>query len=324
MPLKLPKKRPQFKRLGSIGRRLSIRGGVRRLAGMPGVRHAILVAEPTRQAHHRLLPAQESRQECGEITVLTANLWHDWPRHRRLLERAEAFASQAESSGADILLLQEVARTRKVRLDEWLADRLGMAYVYTRANGHEAIGFEEGVAVLSRFPVEELFFKQLEPSSKPFARRVALGAELSTPCGKMFAFSAHLGLGRRKNSAQLKHLRRWMSEVSGGQPAVLAGDFNAHETTRHIRLARLQWVDTYRHLHPTADATTHELRLLPGKAIRRRLDYIFLQPGAWEWQVLESFPLSQPESRFSDHQAVVAKLWVKSPRPAAGQPEGGS
>jgi exonuclease III len=42
-----------------------------------------------------------------------------------------------ESEAADIVLLQEVARTTKLKVDEWLAERLGMGYVYARANGHE-------------------------------------------------------------------------------------------------------------------------------------------------------------------------------------------
>ncbi len=73
---------------------------------------------------------------CGQLTVLSANLWHDWPRFRRIKERLEDFARLAEREQADVILLQEVARTRAIRADEWLADRLGMVSVYSRANGH--------------------------------------------------------------------------------------------------------------------------------------------------------------------------------------------
>ncbi len=242
------------------------------------------------------------------MTVLSANLWHDWPRYRRLPERLEAMAGLMEDEGVDLALLQEVARTPKLRADRWLAGRLGMSSAYSRANGHEGeIGFEEGVAILSRYPLRSPRAEQLRPSPVPWVRRMALGAEIDTPSGGLSAFSVHLGLLPRQNAAQLSHLLGWIASAARGLAAVIGGDFNAHETTPQMRRARLAWLDVFRHLHPHADGTTHELRWPWGGAPRRRrLDYVFLHAGNPRWAVLEARVIENVGA--SDHRAVLTRL----------------
>ncbi|MEK7312328.1 MAG: endonuclease/exonuclease/phosphatase family protein, partial [Chloroflexota bacterium] len=207
--------------------------------------------------------------EGPPITVLSANLWHDWPKHRRLFERLESFAELVKSERADIVLLQEVSRTPSLHVDAWLARQLGMASIYSRANGHEtAIGFEEGLAIFSRFPLVELHLRQLGMRSNPFVRRLALGAEIDTPFGNLLAFSVHLGLRRRHNAAQLSDLRTWVAGITGSLPALIGGDFNAHERSPQIVHTQRTWLDTFRHLHPEKDGTTHELRWPWGSLLR--------------------------------------------------------
>lgn len=168
---------------------------------------------------------------------MTANLWHDWPRQRRLLSRLEAFAAMVQRERVDVLLLQEVSRTPDLHVDAWLGQQLGMAYVYARANGDEAaLGFEEGLAVFSRFALTAPRLRQLQPEPLPFVRRLALGVTVRTSWGEIPAFSVHLALARRQNAAQLDDLRRWI----GDAPAIIGGDFNAHETTPQIQGASRQ------------------------------------------------------------------------------------
>lgn len=242
--------------------------------------------------------------------MLSANLWHDWPRHRRLLQRLEAFARLVESEEVDILLLQEVARTPDVRTDQWLAERLQMAYVYSRANGHHrGIGFEEGLAVFSRFPLKAPRLQQLEPSFKPFVRRLVLGAEVETPQVDLPVFSVHLSLLPSHNAAQVQLLQDWVTSVAGDRSALIGGDFNAHEHAAQITDMRQTWLDVYRHIHPKTEGATHELRVFSkGRARRRRLDYIFLFPGERRWKVLEARHLDPPDGPHSDHRAVLARL----------------
>jgi endonuclease/exonuclease/phosphatase family metal-dependent hydrolase len=221
----------------------------------------------------------------------------------------EAFAQLVEKEGVDVVLLQEVIRSPQFCADDWLADRLGMAHVYTRANGDEsAIGFEEGLAVLSRFPILSSQRRSLD-LRMGFSHRMALAAEVISPLGKLLAVSVHLGLLRRRNQRQWSDLRSWVTDMAGGRTTLIGGDFNAHEDALPIREAQEQWIDTYRIINPVEEGTTHELRLPWGKSFRRRrLDYIFLQPGPTYWAVQDAKHLRTPQEAHSDHHAVLAKL----------------
>ena len=277
---------------------------------LPIARKVRDVAEPSGRLHLHARPISTDSPQSKVLTVLSANLWHDFPRYRRFMDRLEAFAHLAEAQAADVLLLQEVSRTSGFQVDAWLVDRLGMTAIYSRANGHSsAIGFEEGLAVLSRFPLHSPRLRQLSLSRNPFVRRLALGAEVQSPWGSLLAFSVHLGLIPRQNNAQICQLQRWVAQVSGGKTALVGGDFNAHETSRRIQQTRSGWLDTFRQLYPYADGTTHELRWPWGALLHKyRLDYIFLQPGNTRWQVLETQHLQVPDFPHSDHRAVLTRL----------------
>ncbi|MBI4770285.1 MAG: endonuclease/exonuclease/phosphatase family protein, partial [Chloroflexi bacterium] len=195
--------------------------------------------------------------------------------------------------------------------------RLGMGAVYSRANGHEtAIGFEEGLAVLSRFPLSAPDLRQLASRANPFVRRLALSALLDTPYGKLRAISVHLGLLPRQNAAQLRRLQDWVAEAPAGCPALIGGDFNSREGSARMVRARAAWLDPFRQLHPAATAVTHELRWPWGARLRaRRLDYIFLRANQSSWGVLEARHVDAPGGPHSDHRAVLLRL---TPRPPAG------
>lgn len=246
---------------------------------------------------------------CGGITVMSANLWHDFPRFRRLPERLSAFAQLVEKEGADILLLQEVARTPDLHVDKWLAVNLGMSYIYSRANGHYTIGFEEGLAIFSRFPLNSPQLSQLSKPTNPFVRRLVLGANVETPCGSLLAFSVHLGLRPRNNAQQQAELHRFVTSVACHQSALVGGDFNSSESSSRMGRTTRAWIDTFRHLHPDADGHTHTLRWPWGRTLKRhRLDYIFLLPELPAWQITEARHLTTPGESHSDHHAVLVRL----------------
>ena len=254
----------------------------------------------------------------SEITVLCANLWHDWPRHQRLRERLVAFADLVESVDADVLLLQEAARTTTFRADQWLAERLGLSMISARANGDvEAIGFEEGPAILSRFPLGQAHVRQLSHGSNPLVRRLALAASVDTRPGRLVVVSAHLGLMQRHNAGQIRRLRSWVHDVSGGDAAVVGGDLNAQEHAPEIARTGEEWMDTFRRAHPHADATTHVRARRFGRVLHRRLDYVYVQQPARapHWQVLDCRHLFAPAGPHSDHLAVLARLGP-APEPA--------
>lgn len=298
---------------------------MRRLSGTQGLngltsflQRSIASAEPVSHLFHRAYPVRPVPSTGASLTIMSANLWHDWPRHRQLQERLEAFAHLVDEQQADLVLLQEVARNAEVQADEWLADRLGMAYTYARANGNTEPGsFEEGLAILSRFPLVQPRVRPLPQVPWPFVHRLALAATVRTPFGPFVAVSAHLGHGRREGRAQATDLRNWVSELAGGDAAVVGGDFNAGEDTKMVRWLKQEWQDLYRQAQPEADGVTYELRLPWGtRLLRRRLDYLFLQPGQQPWRVEEAQHLFAPQLDHSDHRAVLVRLMAEPSSPS--------
>lgn len=274
------------------------------------VRKITAVAEPTRKLSYRTHSPKSSVHSGEVVTILSANLWHDWPRFRHQEKRLEQLAQLVEREGVDILLLQEVSRTPYLKVDRWLSQRLKMTSVYSRANGRAAaIGFEEGVAILSHFPLAAACLQQLDGRQNSLVSRLALSADALTPDGRIALFSVHLGLLPHHNVRQLKQLLSWVSILAHDRPALIGGDFNAGENSSQIRQAQQVWLDTYRHLHPQAEGNTHELRAW-GKfpLSRRRLDYIFFKSHEANWQIAEAGHLDTPDGSHSDHKAVLLRL----------------
>jgi len=256
------------------------------------------------------------RTSDQHVAILTANLWHDWPRQRKFRERLECFVELVQKEAVDILLLQELARIKDFKTDEWLADQLGMAYVYSRANGHASeIGFEEGLAVFSRFPINKPRLVQLSDHKNPFVRRIALGTSIEVYGGNLLAFTVHLGINGRQNESQFCRLINWVEEQSGSVPAVIGGDFNARENTSQIRHAQNSWQDSFREINPDDDGFTHEIQWPWGGTLTRsRLDYLFLRKGKIPWRVDEARHIETDDCSVSDHKPVLIKARIPTGR----------
>jgi endonuclease/exonuclease/phosphatase family metal-dependent hydrolase len=185
-----------------------------------------------------------------------------------------------------------------------------MSYVYSRSNGSEYIGFEEGLGVFSRFPlVRQPLIRQVSRTANPFVRRMALGVGVETPCGEIIAFSVHLGLLRKQNAHQLEELQHWISRLPGNQSMVIGGDFNTTEKSHQIRQVRTYWQDTFRQAQAHEHSHTHTIKWPWGsKLLKQRIDYIFLQPGKPIWKVIDVRHLDPPGELHSDHKVVIARL----------------
>jgi endonuclease/exonuclease/phosphatase family metal-dependent hydrolase len=260
-------------------------------------------------------PVQQPEDKGDILTVLSANLWHDWPQYRQQMLRLERLARLIEQESVDIALLQEVSRRTDLRADEWLANRLGMAYAYARANGDEAsIGFEEGVAVFSRFPIDSPALRHLTGGLNPFSRRIVLTARVATTVGAVDAFSAHLSPMPWVGNSQTDRLLTWVGERSGAEGvAFIGGDFNADESKQHVRRMRGNWLDLFRHVHPEAPGETYALRSPWGTTLyRNRLDYLFMASDQRPWRVVSARHVMAPGGSHSDHMAVLARVALAS------------
>jgi endonuclease/exonuclease/phosphatase family metal-dependent hydrolase len=205
---------------------------------------------------------------------------HGFPRFEHLRDRLELIAAEIERIDPDVVCLQEVPwRPGHGTAAEYLASRSGLNYVYVRANGNRwAILFEEGEAILSRYPLRDVSFLELKPRAAFFEHRVALKATVEMPSADVDVVVTHLTHGDPQvNRGQVRALRGFVEQAEAGRTTIIAGDFNAVEDSSQI--AGLGWIDTYRASNPDDPGQTccvDDLVAGPGESLEMRIDYVFL------------------------------------------------
>ena len=265
-----------------------------------------------------------AQRKPGPLRVISLNMLHGFPHFEHLSQRLDLIAEEIRRQDADIVCLQEVPWTwRQHSAAAYLAQRTGLNYLYLRANGNRwTILFEEGEAILSRYPLRDVKFEELEPRAGFFEQRVVLGATATTPWGDVCIFATHLTDGDPEiNRAQAASLMAFVDK-SGAGPAVVAGDFNATENSPQIQALARRWVDTYRAVHPIEPGFTccvSDLSAGPDEPLEKRIDYVFLVPGTPpEMQVIGSHrvlnrPFRQGDGWqwASDHVGVLTTLRLR-------------
>jgi endonuclease/exonuclease/phosphatase family metal-dependent hydrolase len=235
---------------------------------------------------------------------------HGFPDFEDLPVRMELIAQEIRRLDADVVLLQEVPWTiRTGNVAKALAGELGYNYLYYRSEGNKwLIFFEQGEAILSRFPLKDPAFSRLTPRVNLFETRVALGAVALTPWGRVTFVDTHLtDQAPQKNSGEAQSMRKFV-EALPGDLRVVVGDFNAREDSPQIRLLSAVWSDAFRMAHPGEAGLTcciDDLKAAPTEPLEERIDYIFLtgasrpagrvisirrvfdepfpQEGGWQW-----------------------------------------
>jgi endonuclease/exonuclease/phosphatase family metal-dependent hydrolase len=250
------------------------------------------------------------------VRAVTLNLLHGGPLSelrgddQDLDRRLDMVAAELEALRPDVVGLQEASVGRK-RGDvaDRLAGRLGLYAVRTTARMHWfpypglnrlarwILGFAEGPAILSRYPIRRWEIHGLPRCGRPLDPRALIYAELETPWGALPVFSTHTS----NDTCHTRRVAELVQERRAGLPALLMGDFNA-----------------FRAANPGAAGPTVWQRVeAPEATVRRRVDYLFLYAGTrTAGRVLTSrVVLDQPGRRAdgrplwpSDHYGVLAEV----------------
>lgn len=226
------------------------------------------------------------------LRLVSLNVLHGFPRFGDLRQRLDLIAAGLIEAEPDVVCLQEVPWTRALGNGAaYLAERTGYKYLYIRANGNRrTILFEEGEAILSRYPLHDPAFVQLRPRAGFFEHRMALHAVVAAPGGDVAVFVTHLTHGEAQvNAAQAADLQAFVDETLGAAGtvagAVICGDFNATADSPQIRTLTATWIDTFRAAQPNAEGHTCcvDKAALSGalaleQRLSRRIDYVFVRP----------------------------------------------
>ena len=272
------------------------------------------------------------------LRVVTYNLLHDGPGSgffkgsTYLEDRLEMAIRELKTLDPDILAVQEASDSRRHgNVPERLARALGLHVVFASATEHlfgltsldsvivGLLGFKEGPAILSRFPIAASQVYELPRCQHWYDPRILLRAELSTAYGLLQIFSAHIGHG---DECRLERIGEIVREQLGEGPSLLMGDFNTTETSKVLTTLRNEagFVDAFRVANPEAQGPTVWQRIeVPQSTVSRRVDFIlFLNGRKSTASVLSSrivldHPGQLPDGSTlwpSDHYGVLAELKI--------------
>ncbi|MBN2549049.1 MAG: hypothetical protein JXB15_07830 [Anaerolineales bacterium] len=225
---------------------------------------------------------EEISSKAGSLRVLSFNMLHGFPDFTDLKLRLELIGQEIERLQADVVLLQETPWTLQTGMAaEALAQRLGMNYAYQRANGGRySILFEEGEAILSRYPLTVLEWVELKPAAGWFENRVALAAQTQTPYGPLWLVSTHLTTQDGEVEAgQSEALISFVASLEGSL-VLVGGDFNRDPAVL-AQEATPPWDDPLGRLQPGPDRLTCCIddRQAAAEDVEKAIDAILIAGG---------------------------------------------
>jgi endonuclease/exonuclease/phosphatase family metal-dependent hydrolase len=179
-----------------------------------------------------------SLRRSSEIRLVTFNI--EFGQH---VDKAAILLSRyGPLHGADVICLQEMDEPGTATL----ARVLEMNYVYIPSAIHPSPDRDFGVAILSRWPIEDARKVPL-PHEHRFRklRRAAAAATVLAPIGPLRVYSVHLetafglwrGKHRREQARAILH-----DAMDWPGPIVIAGDFNGRAGADEIAKAGYVWL----------------------------------------------------------------------------------
>ncbi len=279
--------------------------------------------------------AAAGEEPASTLRVVTFNLLHGGPSSgwrgdgEHLEERLAMVRRELGVLAPDVVALQEASITRgRGNVAARLATALGLHVTHASATRRVSglawidglivwgINFEEGPAILSRFPIVTTHVVDLPRCRRFYDPRVLLHAVVQTPRGPLDVFATHTG----HDPCQVRRIAQVVSARRGPLPALVMGDFNAAETMDWMAALGREhgFVDAFRAARPgEPGATVWQQPGAPAPTVTRRVDFIFVVPnGAPAPRVLTSRvvldrPARRPDGSTlwpSDHYGVLAEL----------------
>jgi len=269
------------------------------------------------------------------LRVVTFNLLHGGPSSgwrgdgEHLEERLAMVTRELQALAPDVIGLQEASIARgRGNVAARLARALGLHWAHASATRRVsglgwidglivwAMNFEEGPAILSRFPIVETSVVDLPRCRRFYDPRVLLRATLQTPRGRLDVFSTHTG----HDACQVRRIAEIVGARRGGLPALVMGDFNAADTADWMVALRREhgFIDAFRAAWPQAPGrTVWQQPGAPTATVTRRVDFIFVVPNGAPAprvrgsRVVLDTPARRPDGSTlwpSDHYGVLAEL----------------
>ncbi len=237
-------------------------------------------------------PGEENRV----VRIMTYNLHQGFNTDGAL--NIEALAEVIETSGADIIALQEVTRSYvtngSLDMIAWLSQRLGYSYIWGPTDPPQW-----GNALLSRYPILSAQNLPLPPDSLNL-RRGFIDAVVDIGGGEIRLIATHFHHLGADSDIRQEQTQAILGVWAGDQSTVILGDLNATPEDPEMQLlSAAGFVETASFLGHPAPYTFYS----PNPD--RQLDYIWLTPDLLPLQI------DIPQSLASDHLPVVVDIHLR-------------
>lgn len=286
--------------------------------------------------------AEPSQEGPSRLRVLTYNLLHDggwsgfFESGTHLEARLEMTIQELRRLQPDIIAFQEASESRQHgNVPQRIAEALGYQMVFAPATERifglslidklitTTIGFKEGSAILSRYPITTSEVYDLPRCQRRLDPRILLRAEIIAPDGPVQVFSAHTAKG---DDCQLERVGEVFRDYRGTGRAILMGDLNAGEESPVLTRWQKEsgFIDVFRAANPgLSGGTVWQNIYVDWPTTDRRVDFIFLSDGETGTSPIvhsSTLAFDQP-GRLpngdalwpSDHRGVVAEIEFLSP-----------
>lgn len=242
--------------------------------------------------------ATAAQSQSSQLRLLTYNLLHDGPwsgffeNGTHLEERLDMTIQELGRLQPDVIALQEASVSRiHGNVPQRIADALGYHMVFSSATERifgiglldrliiRALGFKEGPAILSRYPIIASEVYDLPRCRYRLDPRILLRAEIDIPDRPVQVFSAHTS---KSDECQLQRVGELFEAHRGTGQAILMGDLNTGE--RSSVLTGWQkgpgFIDVFRVANPGVSGGTVWQDIHAERSTAdRRVDFIFLLDG---------------------------------------------
>jgi endonuclease/exonuclease/phosphatase family metal-dependent hydrolase len=243
------------------------------------------------------------------VKVMTFNIHHGGIDDSLDLKR---IADVINATGADIIGLQEVDHHFSERSDfvdqaKWLADDLGMHYVYGANLDYEPLQKGEGrrqygTAVLSKYPIllaENHLLTNIPYPENPTEQRGLLETVINVKGNHVHFYNTHLDDQRvEQRVLQIKEMQEIANQKEGTR--IIVGDFNTTPESAEIRMMTAQYKDVFAELGQHQDCT------YPADQPDIRIDYMFISEDV---KICSGKVI---HTNVSDHLPITAELVLKS------------
>jgi endonuclease/exonuclease/phosphatase family metal-dependent hydrolase len=243
--------------------------------------------------------ATNTGRHPDRLRIVDFNVLHGIPGFEGQEARYQDTLAAFRLLAPDIIVLQEVWDTlAHGNMARRLGEALHLNHVYARANGsRQLLGFEEGSAILSRFPILDARRLLLAPRTPWWECRIALVTRIDL--GERRLTVAGLHCHDQNEAVATSQAHSLLTRLDRDAIVIVAGDFNAaSESPAVTQFIQIGLVDA-----------------LPGG-----IDHLLLPGGEWGWKLAEASWTFRPEDleqllgrrvEISDHPAILADLLLK-------------